>query len=1109
MISAFAPKSQLGLFSGNLNFDGIGADKNLKINTKGKLNKFSIKDQILDNTTFDGLFSGNYIDALVKLDNPALKGWIDAKGPFSLEGKNKTFNLLAKGFIEKFTYQNKLLDGLSFDGNFSDEKIDANLNINNAMAKGTIAGIYFYKEVLKQVEFDAKLNYLNLSHYGITKEPNSQINGKASGKLSFTHLDDLLGNLHLTDFIYLSNNKALAFEQIDFGIEKIGKSQKKVFVSLPQTIEGYAQGDFILTQVPDIISNAFGKLYLKYKPQSVSKGQNFTFDFNLNNSFFDLFYPKLSIEPNTQISGSANTTTGDFSMNLSSEGINIDNINLGATHLNLSTQNPYLIQGEIEKLSTGKTLLENISISATPRGDLMDAMVNLDLTSGDFRSNLDLNLYQKFDAQNRMQIGFSKSEILIDNKPWQINQQNSVEGNFLLLDLKNKIFSIYDIALNREGQKLMVEGNYKSSENFNFDLHVEDLVLADLIPKGKKDGSQWKGLANGLIQINKTQYALEPNVDLQVKDVALDDYILGDLNLQSHFDKDKKAYKVESQLVDNQKLFDQEILNISGYIDNTKEKPEVDLVTHFEGFNMKMIQKFLGNSIQNFRGNLHGDINLDGPVSDLNYNGELALEDLGLTIPYTGVDYLFPGRNDLTLLKGNGGVFLLNGYPMTDTTFKTKGELDGSIFFKDLSTWGIDLTINSNNLLVLNSNPKLNESFYGRAFANGDFQITFDDLNGLDISGTSKISKGSEITVNMGASKTVAQSNLVKFIDFDNPQAEVLAQKPDELKGVELDFDLDLDTHTPVNLIFDPTSGDAIKALGKADHLKFRLNRAGDISLNGRYEIKDGEYQFRRVISKDFKLKNNSNIVFNGDPGKAGIDVTAAYNKTVSNVGEYLGNQQKINIDAELLLNLSGSLDDPELRFDIQTPGASEQIKQELATKFSAKEEVTNQFGAILTIGQFISQTDVSVNSTLSSGIEYGLNQLANIISNLNEDLKLNFEYTARNNLALNSDRIKTSVDYEVNPRVRVNGSIGVPLSGAYNETISGQFEAELDVTKDNDGDFLLRAFSRPTAFGVENFGATNSGYAQSFGAGMVYRKEFDRLDEIFKPKTEEEEKKP
>src|SRR5690606_19680488 len=156
-------------------------------------------------------------------------------------------------------------------------------------------------------------------------------------------------------------------------------------------------------------------------------------------------------------------------------------------------------------------------------------------------------------------------------------------------------------------------------------------------------------------------------------------------------------------------------------------------------------------------------------------------------------------------------------------------------------TWFLNLSFNTNNLLVMNTTSKHNDLFYGRVFRQGAFSL-FGPPETLDISATAIIHEGSESTINTGATKIESESSLVRFIPEN--QEETADDGPP--KGMQIDLEISASPLTTINLIFDPETGDMVTANGSTEDLKFHLSRSGNMSIDGTYVLETGQYQLRQ-----------------------------------------------------------------------------------------------------------------------------------------------------------------------------------------------------------------------------------------------------------------------
>src|SRR5690606_2528477 len=227
----------------------------------------------------------------------------------------------------------------------------------------------------------------------------------------------------------------------------------------------------------------------------------------------------------------------------------------------------------------------------------------------------------------------------------------------------------------------------------------------------------------------------------------------------------------------------------------------------------------------------------------------------------------------------------------------------------------------------------------------------------LDISATAIINDGSEFTINTGATKVESESDLVRFI----PEGEKAIDNGTP-KGMNIDLDITASPSTTINLIFDPATGDMVTANGFTQNLLFNMNRAGNMSLNGTYTLESGVYELRQValLNRDFDIQLGSFVSWDGgDPLNATMNINATYERTVSNVGEYLGAGYSQTYDVVLGILISESLSDPQMDFTLNIPKAGTDVQSMIEYKFNLDpDEKMIQFGSILLIGQFMTNSD-------------------------------------------------------------------------------------------------------------------------------------------------------
>ena len=106
-----------------------------------------------------------------------------------------------------------------------------------------------------------------------------------------------------------------------------------------------------------------------------------------------------------------------------------------------------------------------------------------------------------------------------------------------------------------------------------------------------------------------------------------------------------------------------------------------------------------------------------------------------------------------------------------------------------------------------------------------------------------------------------------------------------------------------------------------------------DLTINGRYDITEGEYTFNfQTFLKKYFTVNSGSIIWDGDPFKADIDIYAEYlatkvdfralssGSTSSVTGSTSYNQKS---DVKIVAHFTETLLKPDIDFELQLPAGS------------------------------------------------------------------------------------------------------------------------------------------------------------------------------------------
>jgi hypothetical protein len=269
----------------------------------------------------------------------------------------------------------------------------------------------------------------------------------------------------------------------------------------------------------------------------------------------------------------------------------------------------------------------------------------------------------------------------------------------------------------------------------------------------------------------------------------------------------------------------------------------------------------------------------------------------------------------------------------------------------------------------------------------------------------------------------------------------------------------------------------------------------------GDYVVQRGDYLFtlQNIVNKKFEIENGGRLVWNGDPYKAQMDLSALYRILASTKDLSQDYDRKTEVECRMMMQ--GDLFQPEIEFDIQIPYADENLKRIVNERTNTDEKKTQQFLSLLVLNSFLStdeleNTDVNyLNSTLSTGTEMLSNQLSNWLSQTNEKFDLGVKYHPNLGDTLSNREFELLLsNLKVNDRITVNGNIGT--QPAQNTTrIIGDFKVEYNISKD--GSLRLKAFRNlEESFLLED----ENNYTT--GLGLFYRDEFESFKELWQKLT-------
>lgn len=1033
-------------------------------------------------------------------------GYVSGKMKFNGVGTDiSKINIDLDGSLRYIDLLGKRYNNITVDGVVKNYAFDGLFDIKDPNLNGQLRGKINFSGKPYVFDFTSNLRQVNLDFLGVTKNMNAIVRGDVTGDFQLTNLNDLRGNLDLKNVYFRSKRDTIQFDHITLNSTVEG-NQKRMELNVPAYMQATLDGNFRVTEVVNVINNALVPLVPSFKAKKVSPGQKFDFDVYIEQNLLSYFDPSIKIEPETNIKGYIDSDANALTVDLDTPGISYAGVELFQSKVSLNTlEATNNLNAKIDSLKVSGVTVREIDVRSIPKSDTL--LVQTDFKIG--RKNpviFNFNLYHTLtDKKDNFIFGFSPSTIKIDSTNWHINPKNDMNSNRMVLNPKKKSFMVQDLVLESEDQHLDISGVFYEKENYDFDANFTNLNLEKIIPKVVLGKLKVEGIANGQVHVLRTKEKLEPVLETKVDGLALNNFLLGDLTLNGGYNVADNIFNFDLSLLRE----NIESVVARGDIINKKTGPELDIYANLDDFHVDFLEGFLSTVFSNIRGTMSGDVHIDGPLALPNINGDVIAKDLGMTVKFLGVDYLFEGENNLFVSKeGNRqGIIMLDEAKFKDTTYNTTGVVNGAILFRNVSEWGLNLQFDADNLLVMDTTIKDNELFFGKIFAKGDV-LMMGPVEQLGIYGDATVVGNSELTINTGSTTVEAESNLVRFVP--NQSKLIVADKSENRpKGMTIDLNINAYTNSQVNLIFDAATNDKASARGVAENLRLVMNNSG-LSLTGVYNIESGTYEFRQIplIPKDFKVRRGSAVQFSSNPMDATLNIHAIYERTVSNVGDYLGIGFSQVYDTELSIDISETLARPKIDFGLTLPNAGSDINSQLQSKFRAnQEEQMLQFSYILLTGKFGDALDISSGVT-STAADIGLSTIAGMLSSIINGVDIDLEYIGGSQQSSTNDKVRYSLSYQINDRLRIRGAYGMALKNQYVENFDGNLDVSYDISKVNDGSLVLNAFTKPTTFGIQQFTGQNTMMNQSYGAGINYNTSFDNFREFIGARKKEKKAK-
>ena len=1047
----------------------------------------------IDYASYNGEIELNKLNIGVLFNNPlfgetSLKGDVKGSG-FKLENINTSFI----GKISELNFKNYSYKDIDANGQYQNNKFDGDLKIDDENFKMKFNGLADLSSEINKFDFNSDIEYLNLKETNLfTRDSISVLKGKIELDVEGNTFDDIIGKATFKNILYTNQKEEYNFKEFHV-ISSLKDSIKRIEVASKDIANGYLSGKFSFSELLPVAQNALGSVYTNYTPYVVEPNQFLDFNFTIYNQIVTVFFPEISIDDKTTVKGKIKADKNQLRLTVSSPKIEAYGNEVKDILLRTDNQNPlynsHLTASEVNTNYYNVSKLNLLSLNQN------DTLYFKSVFVGGNKKNEDFNLdfFYTFNPEGKSVVGLQKSSFKFKENVWDINP-DTLNTNKVTFDLKTNDFNFSKFKLISGEQKVEFSGSLIGESEKVLLADFTKVKLQSFLPK--IDSLALKGTLSGSVDFVQREGVYSPEALLSIKGFEVNDFKQGDLALNVKGDNSYEKYKVDLS-INNQNV---KSIAATGSLDFSEKRPLIDLEVYLEEFGLKAFSPLGQDVLSSIRGTASGDFSLRGFLGNPEMEGRLSLKNAGLKFPYLNVDYDFKGESIITLQEQS---FIFERFSLLDTKHKTKGVLKGSISHKNFNQWFLDIKIEADNLLVLDTKNTEEALYYGSAFIDGNASITgLTDQLTIDIN--AKTMPGTIFVVPLKDIETVDSYSLIHFkskeTGFKEKQKEVALEA---IKGLSLNINLEVTKDATAQVVIDEVYGSQLTGNGTGN-LDIRINTRGKFEMYGDYTIDNGVYDFKYggIVNKPFLIQKGGTVSWNGNPYEANLGVTAIY-KAKANPGVLLENfNSNRKIEVDLVTRITGGLFSSKQDLDIQLTNVDPTIASELEFILNDNNvnEKTTQFISLLAFGTFANPDKVDFNAgdtfsnTASSAVAAAFSSLLN---NPDGKFQLGVDYQqgdSGNDIeSLNIDnQVDVSVSTQVSDRVIINGKVGVPIGAQTQSSVVGEVKVEVLLNKE--GNFRGIIFNRQNEI---QYSTEEEGYTQ--GVGLSYQVNFNTLSGLLK----------
>lgn len=1012
----------------------------------------------------------------------------------SIQGKGiqlKDIDAKIQGEIQSFTYNHYNYQNIIIDGDLKKSFFDGKLNIQDDNLSMDFEGKVDMTKKIPEFSFVADVQNIDFVDLNFIQfEEYASLSAVITSNAKGNNIENLVGEILMEDVSYCLLDKELNIDTLRLYSEKEdGIRLMKLSSSL---VSGTLKGKYDFRNIQESLKIILADIVPSYNYQERKKHvkQNFTIDLEVHkfDLIQDFFVKKIGISPKTKFKMAVNEEQHDFSLTMTADSLNIYGISLLATTLDTRRQDSaiYFTLMNDDIIPYNKVHFKEFSLDGRTEKDTLFTALEWNTLDNHHRGEM-AGRYIIRGLQN-IDYFFERSYISVYDDVWQFNEQASI-------NIDSTEVLINNFSLQHEDENLLVNGMLSKDPSKSLDVVFNNIALENINPFFSKSSIALFGKLDGNASLKDVYNEKLILSDLDLLGFQLNEYLVGDIDVNSIWDNEQKRIVSNGKLVKN----DINPITFDGYYTPKDKKNPINVDVDISHLELDFLNEIIPSIVSQVDGSVSGKVTINGNPKEPLLNGMLNFEEANLHVDYLNTSYRIMDQ-----IGVYPDMFRLDNTKVLDED-GNEGFLVGTILHDNFRDWNFDLFLDVTNhqtierkterkgFLCLNTTEFDNSLYYGKAYGSGYVGVS-GDVNNLEFDINLKSEKGTKIALPLGGTEEVSFGNFVTFIDRN--EADKSEEKVD-LKGISLKFDLEITPDAEFEIIFDEAVGDVIRGKGLGN-VNMLIDTRGKFEMFGNVELLEGDYLFtlQNLIAKEFKVIPGGTIQWFGDPLEAVIDIETIY-RVSAPLYDLLGGideSYRSRTQVDLIMNLQGNLMTPEIEFDIQLPNVDEFTESRVKSILNSDDEINRQAFGLIALRRFFPSQEISIAGAESNISEFASNQLSNWLSQISDDFDLGFNYSPGDEISNQEIALALSTQL-FNDKLSLSGNFGVSNGNELNQNASSLIgDLRIEYKLGDDGQIRLVVYNKSNDFEI---GSTNQN-ASTQGVGILYQEEFDTMDDFF-----------